>query len=108
MLLVFLGLYLYFSNRACMDRCSYKKAAFSYLISCAVAQSFNIIFAGKVNCFYISPYMQSPLAVFKSIYAVCGWVVNMILLILAILIASVVVYSIGLFFRQKTRARNPV
>lgn len=104
MLLIFLGLYLYFSKRACMDRGSYKKAAAAYLVSCAVAQALNLIFAGKINCFYISPYIQSPLAVFKNIYATCGWFVNMVLLILALLIASAAVYYIGYFFRIKEKA----
>jgi len=101
MLLIFLGLYLYLSKRACMDRVSYKKAAVVYLASCALAQGLNLIFAGKINCFYISPYIQSPLAVFKDIYAACGWFVNMLLLILALLIASAVVYYIGYFLRVK-------
>ena len=103
MLLIFIGLYLYFSKRACMDRRSYKKAAFTYLGSCVVAQGFNLIFAGEVNCFYFSPYVRSPLAVFKDIYVSCGWLVNMILLILGLLIASAAVYYIGYFFRIKNR-----
>ena len=103
MLLIFLGLYLYFSKRACTDARSYGKSAVVYLISCTVAQAFNLIFAGKVNCFYMSPYLQSPLAVFKDIYAACGWVVNMVLLILAMLIASAIVYYVGYALRRKPR-----
>lgn len=71
MLLIFIGLYLFMSKRACMDKGSYKKAITVYLISCGVAQGFNLIFGDKINCFYISPYVQSPLAVFKNIYASC-------------------------------------
>ena len=104
MLLIFLGLYLYFSKRACMDRGGYKKAAVSYLVSCAAAQGLNLLFAGKINCFYISPYVISPLAVFKNIYAACGWLVNMVLLILALLIASAIVYYIGYLIRMKSRS----
>ena len=104
MLLIFLGLYLYFGKRACMDRSGYKKAAVSYLVSCAAAQGLNLLFAGKINCFYISPYVISPLAVFKNIYAACGWLVNMVLLILALLIASAIVYYIGYLIRMKSRS----
>ena len=104
MLLIFLGLYLYCSKRACIDRSGYKKAAVSYLVSCAAAQGLNLLFAGKINCFYISPYVISPLAVFKNIYAACGWLVNMVLLILALLIASAVVYYIGYLIRMKSRS----
>ena len=101
MLLIFLGLYLYFSKRACMDRRSYSKAVAVYLAACGVAQGFNVIFAGKVNCFYISPYIRSPLAVFKDIYAACGWVTNMVLLILGLILASAAVYYIGYMIRVK-------
>lgn len=102
MLLIFLGLYLYMSKRVCMDRGDYKKAAISYLVSCGVAQGLNLIFGDKINCFYFSPYVQSPLAVFKDIYASCGWVVNMILLIIALLLASAAVYYIGYWFRLRS------
>lgn len=97
--LIFLGLYLYFSGRACRDVYSYRKSAMIYLCSCVLAQTFNLIFAGEVNCFYISPYIRSPLAVFKNIYEACGWVVNMILIILGVFIASAVVYYVGYAFR---------
>lgn len=105
MLLIFLGLYLYFSKRACLDKKSYRKAALTYLASCAVAQTMNVIFAEKINCFYISPYVQSPLAVFKDIYAACGWVVNMVLLILAMTLASAAVYYIGYYFRVRSKKK---
>lgn len=106
MALIFVGLYLYFSRRACMQTTGYKKAAAVYLASCVVAQGFNLIFGDKINCFYISPYKQSPLAVFKDIYASCGWVVNMLLLILALLLASAAVYYIGYYFRVKAAKRK--
>lgn len=108
MALIFLGLYLYFSRRACMDCRSYRKAAVVYLVSCAVAQGFNLIFPGKINCFYISPYVRSPLAVFKDIYKNCGWVVNMVLLILAMLLASAAVYYVGWYIRVKKREKESV
>lgn len=105
MTLIFLGLYLYFSKRVCVDVRSYGKAVSVYLGACAVAQTFNVIFAGKVNCFYISPYMQSPLAVFKDIYAACGWVVNMVLLILALTLASAAVYYMGYWLRIRNKQK---
>ena len=103
MALIFIGLFLYFSKRACVDRGTFKKSAVVYLISCGVAQAFNLIFPGEVNCFYISPYKQSPLAVFKDIYANFGWIVNMVLLILALLIASALVCYVGYFFRTRKK-----
>lgn len=108
MALIFLGLYLYFSKRACTDCGSYRKAAVVYLASCAVAQSFNLIFPGKINCFYISPYIQSPLAVFKDIYAACGWVVNMVLLMLGLILVSAVVYYAGWYIRTRKQAKEHI
>ena len=101
MLLVFIGLYLYMSRRACTDSHSYFKAVAVYGISCGVAQGFNLLFGDKINCFYISPYVQSPLAVFKDIYASCGWIVNMLLLMLAVLLAAAAIYYIGYALRKR-------
>lgn len=101
MLLVFVGLYLYFSGRACTDKTSYFKAAAVYLAACGVAQGCNLVFGDKINCFYISPYVQSPLAVFKDIYAACGWVVNMVLLMLAVLLAAAAIYYMGYALRVR-------
>lgn len=108
MSLIFLGLYLYFSKRVCMARESYRQAAIVYLASCVVAQGFNLIFGDKINCFYISPYVRSPLAVFKNIYESCGWAVNMVLLILGLLIASAAVYYIGYFLRKRAEEKGKI
>lgn len=108
MLLIFMGLYLYFSKRACTDRHSYRKAAAVYLATCVIAQSFNFIFGDKINCFYISPFVRSPLAVFKDIYESCGGVVNMILMIVAMLLASAGVYYIGYAFRLRATKKVTV
>ena len=74
-----------------------------YLVACGVAQGCNLIFGDKINCFYISPYVRSPLAVFKNIYAACGWVVNMLLLMLAVLLASAVIYYVGYALRLRKK-----
>ena len=101
MLLIFIGLYLYMSKRVCNKGfSSYKKGIAVYLISFIVAQLFNLIFGDKINCFYISPFVRSPLAVFKNIYESCGWFLNMVLMLLAMLIASGIIFYIGHFIRQ--------
>lgn len=101
MLLIFVALYLYVTKRACTNAVSYKKAAILYLALCAVAQGFNLIFGDKINCFYLSPYVRSPLAVFKDIYSNCGWLVNMVLMIVAVLLGAAIVYYAGYFIRLK-------
>ena len=101
MSLVFIALYLYKTKRACMNAKNYYKAVAVYLSSCAVAQMFNIIFKSKgINCYYISPYVQSPLAVFKDIWANFGWFANMLLLPIAILLASALIYYLGYYLRK--------
>ncbi len=108
MTLIFIGLYLYLSKRVCNDRRSYINGIIVYYIACVIAQSFNLIYGDKINCFYISPYVQSPLAVFKDIYASCGWFVNMFLLMLGITIASAVIYYTGYFIRAKRSAKEKI
>ena len=105
MSLVFVGLYLYMSKRVCTDTRSYVKAAVVYLVACGVAQGFNLIFGDKINCFYISPFVQSPLAVFKDIYAACGWVVNMLLLMLAVLLGAAAIYYVGYALRTRKKVK---
>ena len=100
-MLVFIGVYLYLSRRACVTKYGYIKAVVVYLASCVLAQSFNLIFKEKVNCFYISPYVRSPLAVFKDFYTNYGWLTNMVLLILALIIASALIYYTGYYFRTR-------
>lgn len=108
MALIFLGLYLYMSKRACMDRGSYKKAAAVYLGTCVLAQTFNLIFGDRINCFYISLVVRSPLAVFKDIYTACGGFVNMVLMIIAMLLASAIVYYTGYGIRLLSRRKAKV
>ncbi|MBQ4612408.1 MAG: YwaF family protein [Clostridia bacterium] len=106
MMLVFVGFYLYASRRVCtQSRFCYKGIAV-FLGTCVIAQVFNLVFAGEVNCFYISPYVQSPLAVFKDIYAACGWVVNMVLFIFGLTIAATLVYYIGYAARRLTAPKT--
>ena len=101
MSLVFIGLYLYMSNRACTTKGGYKKVAVTYLCSCVVAQGFNLIFGDKINCFYISPFRESPLIVYKSIWNNWGWLANFVLMMVGMLLASALVYYLGWFIRSR-------
>ena len=108
MLLIFIGLYLYFSKRACITAKGYLKAIAVFGISCIVAQILNISLRNKpgLNMFYISPYVQSPLAVFSTFYAKYGWFVNMILYILALCIGSAIIYYLFYLFRKIKEKRT--
>jgi hypothetical protein len=106
--LVFIGLYLYFSKRACTNKKSFYKVVVVYILASLLAQAFNLIYADTkiVNAFYISPFVQSPLVVFTEIYAKYGWLVNMILYMSAIMIASALVYYIGYYCRVLSNKKN--
>lgn len=99
--LIFLGLYLYFSKRACTNKFGYVKAIITLVVFIAIAQLLNVtIKKPGFNMFYISPYVQSPLAVFSMFWQKLGWLPNMLLYILAISIASAVVYYVFYLFRK--------
>ncbi|MBQ7884993.1 MAG: YwaF family protein [Clostridia bacterium] len=101
MLLIFLGLYLYFSKRVCNTKKGYLKAIATFIVLAGVAQIINITLNKPgLNMFYISPYVQSPLAVFSMFWEKLGWLPNMLLYLLAITIASAVVYYIFYSFRK--------
>ena len=101
MCLIFIGLYLYFSKRACNNPKGYLKALPIFGGLCVIAQMFNIFLRKPgLNMFYISPYVQSPLAVFETIYANYGWLVNMVLYLFAICLGSAIVYYLFLLGRK--------
>ena len=106
MLLIFVGLYLYMSKRACLDARSYVKALLGYLGLAGLAQTLNLIFGDKINCFYISPYKCSPLAVFKDIYTNYGWLTNMVLMLIGMSLAAAVVYYVGYGIRVLIRKKQ--
>lgn len=109
MLLIFLGLYLYFSKRACTNAKGYLKGIAVFGVFCGVAQILNVALRSKpgFNMFYISPYVQSSIAVFSTFYAKYGWFVNMILYLLAICIGSAVIYYLFYLFR-KIKAKKTI
>ena len=84
MMLVFVGLYLGFSNRGGKTMKDYRLAIVTFVILCVIAFGFNLalsqVSGGSVNNFYIGPAI-SPLAVFKDIATNYGWYVCTLLYI---------------------------
>ncbi len=84
MLLVFVGLYLGFSNRGGKTMKDYRLAIITFLALCVIAFTLNLCLAGvsqgSVNNFYIGPSL-SPLAIFKDIAKNFGWYICTILYI---------------------------
>ena len=95
MSLVFIGLYLGFSNRGGKTMADYKLAIITFMVLCVIAFAFNLALAdvsnGSVNNFYIGPSL-SPLAVFKDIAKNFGWYVCTILYISAVSLGAFVLF----------------
>lgn len=108
MTLVFLGIYLYLSKRACTDKKGYFKGLIFLGISVAIAQFINVVSKGidGINMFFISPYNANNIIVFKDIYIKYGWVVNMFLYVLALILAGAIVYYLGYMFRYLAARRK--
>ena len=102
MTLVFIGIYLFITKRSITNLFGFFKGYAVFLMAAGLAQILNIALKDiqGFNLFYISPFYQTPLAVFKDFYASLGWVWSMILYFLAIAIASAVIYY-GLYGIQK-------
>ncbi len=84
MLLVFVGLYLGFSDHGGKTMADYRSAIFTFLGLCLLAFVLNLLLAdvsgGSVNNFYVGP-KNSPLAIFKDIAEKFGWYVCTLLYI---------------------------
>lgn len=94
LLLVFIGFYLFFSKRACTDWKGYLKALPIFLGCAIIAQILNVslIKFDSVNMFFISPYVQSSIVVFHDFWKNLGWVANMFLFLLALILGAAIVY----------------
>ena len=79
MMLVFVGLYLAFSNRAGKTMADYKAASVTFLCLSVMAFCINLIFwnasEGTINMFFVGP-RNSPLIVFEWIAETFGWYVS--------------------------------
>lgn len=94
MILVFIGLYLFFSKRAGQNWYDFFKGVVVFLICCCVAQIFNVAFRDKggVNMFYISPYVNSSIFFFDNFNRQYGWFANMCLYLTAIILGAGIMY----------------
>lgn len=79
LILVFIGLYLAFSDRAGKTMKDYKAASVTFLCLSGIAFCINLIFwkaaEGDINMFFVGPRI-SPLIVFEWIAETFGWYVS--------------------------------
>lgn len=100
LVLIFIGLYLYFSKRACTNKKGFLKAMAVFGVVTTIALLLNV-FIQKTgfNAFYISPYVPSQIIVFDKIWLSAGWVVSDLLYLIAILLISSATYYVGYLCR---------
>lgn len=100
MMLVFVGLYIGFSGRACTEKSDYKSATVIFLSLCVIAFAINCIFMkasdNTINMFFIGPKVSS-LIIVKQIGEWLGWYVGTLCYIPAVCFGGFVIYKI--FYR---------
>lgn len=107
MTLVFVGVYLIFSNRGGRTMKDYRWATLQFLGLCVIAFCINLIFwepsGGTINMFFIGP-KNSSLVVFKQIAERFGWYVSTLLYIPAVALGAFLIFlPIHLVSKRKTR-----
>ena len=107
MLLVFIGIYLGMSKRAGTVLKEYKGAIITYVNVCVIAFIINILLhnMGDINMFYVGPYLNSPIIVFKNISQKYGWYVNTPIYMACNIFASYIFYYVFIKINSKRDKR---
>ena len=107
MLLIFVGLFIGFSNLGGKTMKDYRSAIVTFLVLCCIAFGLNValwsITGGSMNNFYIGP-ANSPLAIFNSISANYGWYISTLLYIPAVSLGALVIFLPFHFWHKKKAA----
>lgn len=95
MTLVFIGLYLVFSNRGGKTMQDYRLASLNFLVLCGIAFCINLLFweasGGSINMFFVGP-KESSLIVFKQIAQNFGWYVSTLLYIPVVCLGAFLIF----------------
>lgn len=107
LVLVFIGLYLAFSNRCLKNKKDFVTSIKVYMVLCVISLSLNFLLNdvsnGSMNAFYLGPSI-SPIIVFETISLKFGWFVNMVLFIVVMTIGAYLVYMV--FYNLNKRLRK--
>ncbi|MBE7082836.1 MAG: hypothetical protein E7378_04115 [Clostridiales bacterium] len=111
LLLVFIGFLLYFSKQCGNSLKEYFRGSIVFGIVVIIAEIINVISKGKggLNMFYISPYVNNPIAVFKDWYPKMGWLACSLLYLFCIMLGAFIVFSIFVLIRKlknKSKTKN--
>ncbi len=109
-LLIFIGLYTIITNNACSSFKNYKKALIALAVVVVIATTLNIIFKNKsnFNMCYISPFYNTPLAVFSSFDVLLknifgnlfGRICSIIIYIIALILGGFIVYELNYLIKN--------
>lgn len=107
-LLLFLGIYLYATNRQKKVFSSYKPAGALYLVLSFIAVILNIAFYrvsyGEANMFFLGPgYPQ--ITVLDIIYERLGWIVETFIMIFASCLAGYILFRLCSLFSKSIKKR---
>lgn len=105
MILVFIGLYLAFSNRCLKNKRDFLTSVRVYGFLCVIALLLNTLLRnvsmGDLNAFYLGPTI-SPVVIFSDISARFGWFINMIIFVLVMTLGAYFVYLL-LYNKEKIK-----
>ncbi len=117
-LLIFLALYILFTGNACRSLRDYRKALGIFGGVVATATALNILFREKpsFNMCYISPFYNTPLAVFsgfdaffqKLIGQLPGRIVSVLIYLVAVALGGFLIYSIAYYAGHRTVKKQTV
>lgn len=109
LVLVFIGLYLAFSNRCLKNKKDFVTSIKVYMVLCVISLALNFLLKdvsnGSMNAFYLGPSV-SPIIVFETISLKFGWFANMVLFILVMTIGAYLVYMV--FYNLNKRLRKEI
>lgn len=95
MTLIFVGVYLIFSNRGGKTVKDYRLASLNFLVLCVIAFCINLIFwdvsNGSINMFFIGPKISS-LVVFEWIAKTFGWYISTLLYIPTVCLGAFLIF----------------
>ncbi len=107
-ILVFVGLYLGFSQNTSADKKDYFWATATLLGLCAIAFSINLLFwdvsGGDINMFFLGP-KNSSLIVFSTIAERFGWYVSTLLYIPTMCIGGLIVFLPFHYAKKRIRQK---
>lgn len=104
MLLVFVGLFLCFSQRGGTQKGDYKAATLTFLVLCGIAFGLNCFvqlgLGEDMNMFFVGPG-DSPIIVFKQFSQWFGWYINTPIYIFAVCLGAYILFALIYLLQNK-------